>query len=265
MNKITSRQIALTAIFAALYVAISVAIPFNIPMGVPGLEIALPALFATIFGIIIGPYLGTASALIGALAALALTGMSPYSIPFILSPPLNAFVSGSLFYKKWKQAVIPFVVIMVAFLFTPPVSGFNSIQIAIWVLWDKILAVALIAPLIIFRKRLAAGFGAAAIFLVAFIGNQADNIWGSFAFALPPVYNGIYGMPMEAVQVAFLASPFIYPAVRLIQAFIVMLITVPLLQVLVKTDWLWSKNNILCENTKTSPPPPPAAPSPSTL
>jgi hypothetical protein len=265
MNRITSRQIALTAIFAALYVAISVAIPFNIPMGVPGLEIALPALFATIFGIIIGPYLGTASALIGALAALALTGMSPYSIPFILSPPLNAFVSGSLFYKKWKQAVIPFVVIMVAFLFTPPVSGFNSIQIVIWVLWDKILAVALIAPLIIFRKRLSAGFGAAAIFLVAFIGNQADNIWGSFAFALPPVYNGIYGMPMEAVQVAFLASPFIYPAVRIIQAFIVMLITVPLLQVLVKTDWLWSKNNILCDNTKTSPPPPPAAPSPSTL
>lgn len=259
MNKITSRQIALTAIFAALYVGISVAIPFAIPMGVPGLEIALPALFATIFGIIIGPYLGTAAAFIGALASLALLGMSPYSVPFLLSPPLNAFVSGSLFYKKWKQAVIPFVVIMVAFLFTPPVSGFNSVQIAIWVLWDKILAVALIAPLMLFRKRLAAGFGAAAIFLIAFIGNQADNIWGSFAFALPPVYNGIYGMPMEAVQVAFLASPFIYPAIRLIQAFIVMLIAVPLLQVLVKTDWLWSKNNILCEN-KTTPPPSPATP-----
>lgn len=261
MNKITTKQVALTTIFAALYVAISVAIPFAIPMGVPGLEIALPALFATIFGIIIGPYLGTAAAFIGAFASLAILGMSPYSIPFLLSPPLNAFVSGSLFYKKWKQAVIPFIVIMVAFLFTPPVSGFNSVQIAIWVLWDKILAVALIAPLIIFRKRLAAGFGAGAIFLVAFIGNQADNIWGSFAFALPPVYNGIYGMPMEAVQVAFLASPFIYPAIRLIQAFIVTIIAIPLLQVVMKTDWLWSKNNILCDN-KTPPPPPPPAETP---
>lgn len=257
MNKITTKQVALTTIFAALYVAISVAIPFAIPMGVPGLEIALPALFATIFGIIIGPYLGSAAAFIGAFASLAVLGMSPYSVPFLLSPPLNAFVSGSLFYKKWKQAVIPFIVIMVAFLFTPPVSGFNSVQIAIWVLWDKILAVALIAPLILFRKRLSAGFGAAAIFLVAFIGNQADNIWGSFAFALPPVYNGIYGMPMEAVQVAFLASPFIYPAVRLIQAFVVTIIAVPLIPVLIKTDWLWSKNNILCDNKTTPPPPPP--------
>jgi hypothetical protein len=67
---------------------------------------------------------------------------------------------------------------------------------------------------------------------------------------------------MEAVQIAFLASPFIYPAVRLIQAFIVMLITIPLIQVLSKTDWLWSKNNILCENAKTPPPPSPAATTP---
>jgi hypothetical protein len=257
MKQITTRQIALTAIFAALYVAISVAIPFAIPMGVAGLEIALPALFATIFGIIIGPYLGTAAAFIGALASLALLGMSPYSVPFLLSPPLNAFVSGSLFYNKWKQAVIPFAVIMVAFLFTPPVSGFNSVQIAIWVLWDKILAVALIAPLVLFRKKLTAGLGAASIFLVAFIGNQADNIWGSFAFALPPVYEGIFQMPMEAVQLAFLASPFVYPAIRLIQAFIVTIITVPLLQILCKTDWLWSKNNILTKDLTMPPPPPP--------
>ncbi len=257
MKQITTRQIALTAIFAALYVAISVAIPFAIPMGVAGLEIALPALFATIFGIIIGPYLGTAAAFIGALASLALLGMSPYSVPFLLSPPLNAFVSGSLFYNKWKQAIIPFAVIMVAFLFTPPVSGFNSVQIAIWVLWDKILAVALIAPLVLFRKKLTAGLGAAAIFLVAFIGNQADNIWGSFAFALPPVYEGIFQMPMEAVQLAFLASPFVYPAIRLIQAFIVTIITVPLLQILCKTDWLWSKNNILTKDLTIPPPPPP--------
>jgi len=257
MKQITTRQIALTAIFAALYVAISVAIPFAIPLGVAGLEIALPALFATIFGIIIGPYLGTAAAFIGALASLALLGMSPYSVPFLLSPPLNAFVSGSLFYNKWKQAVIPFAVIMVEFLFTPPVSGFNSVQIAIWVLWDKILAVALIAPLVLFRKKLTAGLGAAAIFLVAFIGNQADNIWGSFAFALPPVYEGIFQMPMEAVQLAFLASPFVYPAIRLIQAFIVTIITVPLLQILCKTDWLWSKNNILTKDLTIPPPPPP--------
>jgi hypothetical protein len=253
LNKITSKQVALTAIFAALYIAISITIQFNIPMGVPGLEITLTALIATLFGIILGPYLGTASALIGAVASFALIG-TPYSLPFLLSPPLNAFVSGSLFYKKWKQAVIPFIVLMVAFLFTPPVASFNNTQVAIWVLWDKIIAVALIAPLMIFRKRLSVGLGAAAIFLIAFIGNQADNIWGSFVFALPPVYSGIYGMPLEAVQFAFLASPFVYPAIRLIQAALITVIAVPLVHVLANTNWLWSKDNILSE--RTIPPPP---------
>ena len=101
----------------------------------------------------------------------------------------------------------------------------------------------------LFRKRLSVGYAAGIFFLIAFIGNQADNIWGSFAFALPPVYEGIYGMPMEAVQVAFLAAPFIYPAIRLLQAFIIMLIAVPLIRVLSQTNWLWSKDNILCYKT----------------
>jgi hypothetical protein len=235
-------------------VAINVAIPFNIPMGIPGLTISLGALIATLLGIILGPYLGTAAALLGAVVAFALTGAYPTSLPFLLSPPLNALVSGALFYKKWKLAVIPFVAIMVAFVFTPPVYSFNSAQVAIWVLWDKIIAVALVAPLILFRKQLTVGLGTASIFLISFIGNQADNIWGSFAFALPPVYNGIYGMQMVDVQLAFLASPFIYPAIRLVQAIIITIIAVPLLHVLLKTDWLWSKDNILSKNSTTKPP-----------
>ncbi len=244
MNNITARQVALATIFAALYVVVNVTTP-PIPVGVGGLTITISALLATLLGIIIGPYLGTASALLGAVVSFALTGMSPLNLPFLLSPPLNAFVSGSLFYKKWIQATIPFVVIMVAFVFTPPVFSFGNPQVAIWVLWDKIIAVALILPLMMFKKRLAIGYGSALFFLVAFIGNQADNIWGSFAFALPQVYNGIYGMPIEAVQVAFLAGPFLYPAIRLLQAFIITLIAVPLIPVLSNSNWLWSKNNIL--------------------
>ncbi|MCL5877781.1 MAG: ECF transporter S component [Candidatus Bathyarchaeota archaeon] len=247
MNKITTRQIALAAIFAALYVAVNVAVPLAIPVGIGGLTISLSALIATLFGIVLGPYLGTAAALLGAAVSFVLTGMSPYNLPFLLSPPLNAFVSGALFYKKWKLAVIPFILLMVAFVFTPPVYSFGNPQVAIWVLWDKIIAVLLIAPLMLFRKRLSVGFGAALFFLLAFIGNQADNIWGSFAFALPQVYEGIYGMPLEAVQLAFLSAPFLYPAIRLLQAFIIMLIAVPLIRVLAQTNWMWSKDNILVQ------------------
>jgi biotin transporter BioY len=255
MNKITTRQVALAAIFAALYVVINTVTP-PIPLGPTGLTITLSALLATFLGIILGPYLGTASALLGAVVSFALTGMPIYNLPFLLSPPLNAFVSGSLFYKKWVQAAVPFIVIMIAFVFTPPVLAFGNPQVAIWVLWDKIVAVALIAPMMLFRKQLSAGYGTALLFLLAFIGNQADNIWGSFAFALPQVYNGIYGMQLEAVQLSFLASPFLYPAIRLLQAFIITIVAVPLIRVLAKTDWLWSKNNILTPDTPTPPPQP---------
>jgi hypothetical protein len=245
---LTPKQIGFTAIFAALYVAVSVAVPLAIPVGVGGLTITLSALIATLFGIILGPYLGTTSALMGAAVSYALTGMSPLNLPFLLSPPLNAFVSGALFYKKWKMAVIPFVILMIAFLFTPPVYSFGNPQVALWVLWDKLIAVLLIAPLMLFRKRLSVGFGASLFFILAFIGNQADNIWGSFAFALPQVYNGIYGMQTVDVQVAFLAGPFLYPAIRLLQALIITLIAIPLIRVLYQTNWIWSKDNILCSS-----------------
>jgi len=247
---ITPRQVALAAVFAALYFALNYVAPIQLPVPVPGLTITLSAMVATLFGIILGPYLGTASALLGAVVSWALTGMSPLGLPFLLSPPLNAFVSGAIYYKKWKLAPIPFIVLMIAFLFTPPVASFGSAQVAIWVLWDKIIALALVLPLAMFRKQLSKGQGAALFFLLAFIGNQADNIWGSFAFALPQVYNGIYGMQMVDVQLAFLGAPFLYPAIRILQAFLITLIAVPLMRVLSGTNWLWSKDTISTPNEK---------------
>jgi predicted membrane protein len=260
MNKISSRHIALAAIFAALYVAVSFVEPIQIPVGIPGLTISPVALLATLFGIILGPYLGTASAFLGAAVSWAITGGSPYGLPFLLSPALNAFVSGAIFYRKWKMAFVAFATLIIAFPFTPPVSSMvnalGSAQVALWVLWDKIIALLLILPLAFFNKRLTVGKGAALFLILAFVGNQADNMWGSFIYAWPTVYNGIFGFTTEAVQLQFLAGPFLFPAIRLIEALVVMIIAVPLIKVLTGTNWLWSRNNIL--NKKLAPPPPPA-------
>ena len=69
-------------------------------------------------------------------------------------------------------------------------------------------------------------------------------MWGSFIFATPMVY-GLFGYDVPLVRIAFLASPFLYPAVRLIQALIGMVIAVPLMQALKGTPWLWQKETIL--------------------
>jgi len=67
-------------------------------------------------------------------------------------------------------------------------------------------------------------------FLLAFIGNEADNAWGNDAFALPIVYEGIFQMPIEAVRLAFWVSPYAYFIIRFLQAVIASLIAVPLLR-----------------------------------
>jgi hypothetical protein len=257
---LTTKKVALLAIFAALYYVLSL-LTFNISApGIPQVQISLFALVASVFGLVLGPYLGTLAAFLGAFVAWTLppSGMAPYGFPFLLSPPINAFVTGAIFYKKWKIAFIAFAALIAAFFFTPPVQPLaENLSIVAAVLIDKIFALLLIIPLIKFRDQLASSEkGIYAFYLIlGFIGNQADNMWGTLAFSVPTVYNGIFGQDLSAVRFGFLVSPFFYPVLRLIQAFGVMFIAVSLMRTLKGTPWLWQKESILSPNQKTQPQP----------
>ena len=252
---LTTRNVALVAIFAALYYVLSL-LTFNVSApGVAQVQISLLALVASVFGLVLGPYLGTAAAFLGTLVAWILppSGMVPYNFPFILSPPINAFVVGSIYYKKWKFAFVAFAILIIAFFFTPPAQPIaENLGVLVAVLTDKIVALLLIIPLVIFTKQLAVSEKGiyAFYFILGFIGNQADNMWGTLAFSLPTVYEGIFGMPLDAVRTAFLVSPFFYPVLRLIQAAAVMFIAVALMRTLKGTPWLWQKENILSSASK---------------
>ena len=257
--KITTQNLALIAIFAALYYILSLIAPINIPTGVGNLTITFAALFAAVIGLVLGPYLGFTSALLGASIAWILppSGGNLFGLPFLLSPALNALVTGLIFYKKWKFGFAIFGILIVAFLFTPPIWPVTENWfVAAAVLFDKIIALLLILPLVKFAKQMSTGIKLAVFyFLLAFVGNQADNMWGSFIFATPVVYNGVFGLDVGTVRYLFLLSPFAYPAIRLIQAFIAMLIVVPLMRTLTGTPWLWQKGNILKPNQKEQAPP----------
>jgi hypothetical protein len=255
---LTTRNLALVAIFAALYYVLSLVTPFVPAVGLPEITISLEALIASIFGIVLGPYLGMLTAFLGAFVTWTLppTGMSPFALPFLLSPPINALITGLIFYRKWKYSFVVFAVLISAFLFTPPVQPLTEHwYVAVAVLFDKIIALFLIFPVVMFAKKLSFAKASLFYFLLFFIGNQADNMWGSFAFSLPVVYQGIFGLPLEGefgVRFLFTLSPFAYPAIRLIQAFIGMLIAVPLMRTLMETPWLWKAKNILPFNHETA-------------
>ncbi len=255
---LTTRNVALLAIFAALYYVLSL-LTFNIAApGIPQVQIGFLAFVASVFGLVLGPYMGTLAAFLGAFVAWTLppSGMVPYGLPFLLSPPLNAFVVGAIFYKKWKVAFIAFAAPIVAFFFTPPAQPLTeNLSIIAAVLIDKIFALLLILPLVKFKDRFASSEKGIYTFylILGFIGNQADNMWGTLAFSVPTVYEGIFGLPVDAVRVSFIAYPFFYPVLRLIQAMFVMFIAVSLMRTLRGTPWLWQKENILSTNQKTQP------------
>lgn len=249
MVKLTTRHIALTAVFAALYYVLSIISPYVPAIGVPDIKIKLEALIASVFGLVLGPYLGFLAALTGAFVAWVLPpgSMSSYDMPFLLSPALNALVVGLIYYRKWKQAFVALGVLIVAFLFLPPSQPLTEFwYVGVAVIWDKIIALLLIIPSAKFAKHFSSPKSVSILyFLIAFIGNQADNMWGSFIFAVPTVYNGIFAMDIAAVRGAFIISPFIYPAIRFVQAIFVTILAVPLMRSLKNTKWIVEEKSIM--------------------
>jgi len=248
--KLSSKNIALIATFAALYYVLSLISPYIPAIGIPEMKIRLEALMASVFGLIIGPYLGALAAFLGALVTWISppVGMSPFDAPFLLSPPINAMVVGSIFYKKWKLAFSLFGLLIIAFLFLPlsqPLIEYYYVVAA--VVWDKIIALLLILPIIKFNQKFSNPKRfPLLIFLISFIGNQADNMWGADIFAIPYVYEGIFGiLDVNTVRFLFIVSPFIYPAIRIIQAFFAMIIGVPLIKRLKDTGWIWEEKPIV--------------------
>jgi len=174
--------------------------------------------------------------------------MSPLGAPFLLAPALNALVTGFIYYKKWKYAFLTMLVMIVAFPLLPPSQPLTEFgHVGILVIWDKIIALLLIIPTIKFAKRLSSSQKLIPVlfFLLAYIGNQADNMWGSAVFAVPIVYNGIYGLNIEFVRFLFTVSPLAYPAIRIIQAIVGSIIAVPLVSRLGKSGWIWHEETII--------------------
>ncbi len=248
--KLSTKQIALTSIFAGLYYLFSFLPGIPVP-GLADLKIQVGATMATVFGYVLGPFLGAVSTFSGVfLSWLLPPGRMAFSdLLFIPSPVLNAIVSGLLFQRRWKVAAAVLGILTAAFWFTPPVQPVTDFwNIGIAVTFDKIIALFLIGLVIIIDKRIQKvevhqekttksrprlRLEVLRLFIMAFIGNESDNMWGSLIFAVPFVYQNIYQIQdVETIRFLFLLSPFAYPVIRFIQAIIATLVSVPLMRIL---------------------------------
>ena len=119
--KLSSRQIAVTAIFAALYAIIS-RLP-GIPMIGVGSKIELVVILDPIVGILLGPWIGGLTSLLGNFVAWIIPTTTFYGLLNLPCGPMAAIVSGSLARNdknaNWKFAVIIYAVLMGLWYLTP--------------------------------------------------------------------------------------------------------------------------------------------------
>lgn len=241
--RISARAEAFVVVFAALYYVFSIITPYVPAIGIPLIKISLEAFLASVFGILLGAELGALTAFVGVLVAWILPpgNASVYSLPFLLSPPLNAFTVGLIYTKRWKEATGILAFLIGVFFFTLPCTPLSQYAyVGLAVTFDKIAALVLI-PLtaLLLRRASSSKTLFVSFLLLAFIGNEADNMWGSLAFAFPVVYNGIFNVAtVEAVRDAFLVSPFVYPAIRIIQGILAAVVAVPLVKALKSAGWM---------------------------
>lgn len=237
-----SITVTLVAVFAALYVVLSILPSFPV-LGLPEMEIHLEASIASVFGMLLGPYLGALAAFIGTIAAFFYGGASPFDLPFIFNPAFNALIVGLIFRNKWKSAFALFAVVIAAFWLTPVSNPINENQLMIMAAtFDKIVALLLIVPVAMMLKTgglklekaepKLLGISFTVVFLASFVGNQADSALGVLLFAVPPVYEGIFQLNLEITRSLYVISPLVYPALRILQAFIAMWIGLPLIKAL---------------------------------
>ncbi|MFH0896641.1 MAG: hypothetical protein V1850_01140 [Candidatus Bathyarchaeota archaeon] len=156
MLKLTTRQIALTSVFAGFYYLFSFLPGIPAP-GITGIQIQVAACMATVFGYILGPFLGATATFLGVSVAWLLPpgNMSLSALLFVPSPVINAVTSGFLFQRRWKAAAASLGLLIFVFWLTPPIQPVTEFwNVGIAVTFDKIIALLLIWPIILLDKMI---------------------------------------------------------------------------------------------------------------
>jgi len=145
--KLSSRQIAVIAIFAALYAVIS-RLP-GIPIIGGGGKIELVLILDPIVGILLGPWIGGLTSLLGNSIGWIIPKVTFYGLLLLPTGPIAAMVSGNLARNtksaNWKFAAIIYAILMGLWYLTPPGRE---------VLYYPFLHWAAFALVIIFREKI---------------------------------------------------------------------------------------------------------------
>jgi len=141
---LSTRNIALTACFAALYVVFSFWNLFPV-IGTEGRWINAAVIMAPLFGIILGPYHGVLAITIGGITGAFFQITGPFGPLSFIPHAAAAFCSGMLFIKRQKICVAVYASFLFLFAFFPVIGPVWLWPSVIWL--DLIGLVVLVSPL----------------------------------------------------------------------------------------------------------------------
>lgn len=223
-----SQFVSLVAVFAALNVVCDVII---LPQLSSGVWYGLVFLIVPLTGIALGPYAGFLSTLIGVMVGHTILPRGVEEYLFTLGAPIGAMMSGLSFRRQWKPVVIYYTVLLASYFITP-----ISWQLPLWGMWDVYGAFLMLLIVVLFayrrgrwRTRLKTPF---LLTLSAFVGLEADILFRIFVFIPGQTYQSIYGLPVEWLQVIWVAGAFITPFKVAVSAIVTSLLGTRLLKVL---------------------------------
>jgi MFS family permease len=223
-----STFIAYVSLFAAL----------DVVMGaLPALPMVSVAAFIKPFeGIALGSLSGPLAALIGGIIGMLLfpaaAGLGLYTFS---TGVVGAAVAGLIVDERPKLALLLMAIPLGAFLANP-----IGREVALPALYDQVIALFLLYPSYIAWKkaRKDVKYLPLAMFLVAFVGTEADNLTGNAIFVDLHLYSTLWGIPASSLYSVFLAGAFFYPLGRVLVALANVVIGAPALIALKKSKLL---------------------------
>ena len=242
--RITTKQIALTAVFAAIYAVFRI-IP-TVPMiGAPGVTFSLSDILAPLYGIILGPYIGGLSVLIGTFTAMGVK--APFFLGLDFLPGfINAVALGFLVRRKWLPVIALNIILLVAFVANPLTLVFVPLgNFSFPFMWLHIVSlIVLISPLGLKAAKWVqtskAKLAIAGFAILAFIGTMMQHLMGNILYENIFVYVTPIMTP-EALTLKWQAIFFLYPWERLILVVLAVVVGLPLIRILQRTSLIPNK------------------------
>ena len=140
---LSTKNVALTACFAALYVVFSLWNVFPV-IGTEGRWINAAVVMAPLFGMVLGPYFGALAITIGGIAGAIFQITGPFGPLSFMPHAAAAFCSGMLTIKKQKVCVVAYAPLLFLFAFFPLIGPVWLWPSVIW--FDLIGLIVLASP-----------------------------------------------------------------------------------------------------------------------